>query len=413
MVPEGWRKVALGEVAVRVTRRNTTNNDNVLTISARDGLVSQEQYFNKRVASRDVGNYFNLKRGEFAYSKSFSQGYPAGAIKRLVKHDEGVVSPLYMCFALPEGKGVVPDFAARYLESDPFYRPLRAIAKQGARAHGLLNVRPEDFFSIPILLPPLDEQRRIAAVLQAADDAVDAAEAVIEQTEKVKRGLVEQLLTRGMPGRHTRFKITEIGEVPESWEVVRIGDVLESTTYGISTALDSDAAGIPVLRMGNIQNHRLDLSSLKYASPDQVDVDAARLRRDDIVFNRTNSMDLVGKVALVDVDRPLSFASYLLRLRTNRRARPAWLHLALSSGQMQTTLQSIATRGVSQCNINPSRMRNVLLMLPPLGEQDELASIARAVDGALTAEADALHASVRIRSGLAQDLLSGRVRVPL
>ena len=94
----GWEDFKLSELVTRVTRKNKENNKNVLTISAQLGLINQEEYFNKSVAAKDLTNYYLVHKGDFAYNKSYSKGYPMGAIKSLNRYDKGVVSTLYICF---------------------------------------------------------------------------------------------------------------------------------------------------------------------------------------------------------------------------------------------------------------------------------------------------------------------------
>jgi len=193
--------------------------------------------------------------------------------------------------------------------------------------------------------------------------------------------------------------------IPEGWDTCTIGGVLDSCTYGISSALSSEPNGIPILRMGNLLNGRLELLDLKFA-PDEMVPEPLRLRLGDVLFNRTNSADHVGKVAYVDTDQVLGFASYLLRLRTRHTTDSLWLAHALGSKGMQNALKSIATQGVSQANINPSRMRELPLLLPPLPEQKKIAAILSSVDDAI-AKTEAVIAQLQIlKKAMMEQLLT-------
>lgn len=110
-----WNTLKLKDVAIRVTRKNKENNNTILTISGRDGLVDQMTYFNKQIASKNVTGYYLIREGEFAYNKSYSQGYPMGAIKMLSNYEKGVVSTLYICFKLNDEQSC--DFYQHYFES--------------------------------------------------------------------------------------------------------------------------------------------------------------------------------------------------------------------------------------------------------------------------------------------------------
>ena len=156
-----WKKVKLGDLFERVTRKNTNlESDNVLTISAQYGLINQEEFFFFYVAGKNLKNYYLLKKGEFAYNKSYSAGYPMGATKMLEKYDEGVVSTLYICFR-SKSDLVNNEYFKYYFESTQYYEELSKITQEGARNHGLLNINVDDFFDIQVILPPIKEQEKI------------------------------------------------------------------------------------------------------------------------------------------------------------------------------------------------------------------------------------------------------------
>lgn len=185
----------LGDLVERVTRRNANGDLNVLTISAQDGLVSQKEYFKRIVAGADLSNYYLLKHGEFAYNRSTSNGYPYGAIKRLDKYPTGVVSTLYLCFALKKKAPVLPNYLCQYFDAGCLNIGLRTIAKEGARAHGLLNVTTDEFFGLGVFLPPLNDQRAIADILDACDEELRLLRAQRAAIDQQKRGLMQKLLT--------------------------------------------------------------------------------------------------------------------------------------------------------------------------------------------------------------------------
>lgn len=186
-----WSKFS--DVFERVRDKNTVGDTNVLTISAQHGLISQTEYFNKVVASDDVRGYTLLRRGDFAYNKSYSDGYPFGAFKPLNRYDQGIVSSLYICFRLA-GRGHDHDFMRHYFEAGLFNREVAAIAQEGARNHGLLNVSVVDFFDTSLHTPPPDEQRAIAAIINDAEAKERALVAQRDALREEKAALMHQLL---------------------------------------------------------------------------------------------------------------------------------------------------------------------------------------------------------------------------
>jgi type I restriction enzyme S subunit len=187
-----WKQTKFDKVFERVLEKNKENNLNVLTISAQQGLINQQKYFNKSVSAKDVKGYYLLKKGDFAYNKSYSKGYPMGAIKRLNNYDKGVVSTLYICF---KSRGDQHDaFWEQYFEAGLLNSEISKIAQEGARNHGLLNVSVVEFFrDIPVHAPIEKEQIRIADYLGALDKKLSLVSQQIEQTKTFKKGLLQQM----------------------------------------------------------------------------------------------------------------------------------------------------------------------------------------------------------------------------
>lgn len=190
-----WKKVRLGDICERVTRKNTEDNKNVMTISAQRGFVVQTDFFNKSVASETLESYYLVLKDEFCYNKSYSNGYPMGAIKRLSEADKAVVTSLYICFKVKSSMRVSIDYLAYYFDNGGLNRGLTKIANEGGRAHGLLNVTPTDFFGLMFGIPSIIEQTAIAQVLTAADREIELAQQKLELLRQQKRGLMQQLLT--------------------------------------------------------------------------------------------------------------------------------------------------------------------------------------------------------------------------
>ncbi|MCQ7030262.1 restriction endonuclease subunit S [Escherichia coli] len=192
---ETWKLYALSKLFQRVTTKNNGKSNNVVTISGQHGLIKQEDFFKKTVASDTLDGYFLLKKGQFAYNKSYSNGYPMGAIKRLNRYPEGVVTTLYICFELTTPKKSCGDYWEHYFESGLLNNSLSQIAHEGGRAHGLLNVKPSDFFSLKVAVPGFEEQQKIALVLSAADTEISTLEKKLACLKDEKKALMQQLLT--------------------------------------------------------------------------------------------------------------------------------------------------------------------------------------------------------------------------
>ncbi len=180
------------------SRIATKNKDSkcslVLTIAAQYGLVNQESFFNKSVASENLTGYYLLHKGEFAYNRSYSAGYDWGTVKRLDNYDEGVLSTLYICFKINETI-VDSDYLAYYFESTKWHRGLSDIAGEGARNHGLLNVSMADYFNTKHRFPVIEEQKTIAKILNAITEKERKATMLGECYQKQKQYLLCQMFT--------------------------------------------------------------------------------------------------------------------------------------------------------------------------------------------------------------------------
>ena len=160
-----WHFVRLSDICHRICRKNTGEQcKQVLTIAAQYGLVSQEEFFNKNVASENLSGYCLLQKGDFAYNKSYSGDYVWGTVKRLDNYEQGVLSPLYICFR-PDPARVDSDFLIYYFESKKWHKTVANIAGEGARNHGLLNISVVDYFNTIHCIPSMDEQKQIAQII--------------------------------------------------------------------------------------------------------------------------------------------------------------------------------------------------------------------------------------------------------
>ena len=158
-----WEQRKLGDLVDRVTRKNQDLVSELpLTISAQYGLIDQNEFFDKRVASKDVSGYYLIENGEFAYNKSTSTDAPWGAIKRLDRYENGVLSTLYIVFGIKANNPIDSDFLVSYYSTNLWHKGIHEIAAEGARNHGLLNIAPADFFETKLMIPQdIEEQKKI------------------------------------------------------------------------------------------------------------------------------------------------------------------------------------------------------------------------------------------------------------
>ena len=188
----------MGDIADRVVRKNINNESTLpLTISAQYGLIDQVTYFNNRVASRDVSNYYLVLNGEFAYNKSTSDGFPYGAVKRLDLYRKGVLSTLYIVFSIKNKKKTNSDFLTFFFDTDRWHKGVYERAAEGARNHGLLNISADDFFDIDLSLPKSEqEQAVIGAYFKQLDNLITLHQSKLKLLKQIKQSMQNGLFIK-------------------------------------------------------------------------------------------------------------------------------------------------------------------------------------------------------------------------
>lgn len=190
-----WEQRKLGDLVDRVTRKNQDLVSELpLTISAQYGLIDQNEFFDKRVASKDVSGYYLIENGEFAYNKSTSTDAPWGAIKRLDRYENGVLSTLYIVFGIKENNPVDSDFLVSYYSTNLWHKGIHEIAAEGARNHGLLNIAPADFFETRLMIPQdIEEQKKIGKYFIELEALITLHQRKCDELKKMKKYMLQNM----------------------------------------------------------------------------------------------------------------------------------------------------------------------------------------------------------------------------
>ena len=200
-----WCYQSLSKYVNRITTKNKNNeSDLVLTISAQYGLVDQTFFFNRSVSSSNLTGYYLLNNGDFAYNKSYSNGYPWGAIKRLNKYNQGVVSSLYICFKT--NNLIDSNFLEQYFETNKWYQQISEVSVEGARNHGLLNIAVNDFFNTKHYIPSIKEQEKISKFLSLLDKKIELQNKKIEDLKLFKLSKYSSVFSKS----NNKIKLSDI-----------------------------------------------------------------------------------------------------------------------------------------------------------------------------------------------------------
>lgn len=302
------------------------------------------------------------------------------------------------------GEDAAPHYVSCLMSSDGYRKHVLDTASGTTVRH----TSPARILDAVVLLPPLGEQRKIAAILSSVDDAMEATQAVIEQLQVVKKAMMAELLTRGLPGRHTRFKLTEIGEIPEEWEVVKVG-AIGRVIRGASPRPKGDqryyGGSVPrlmvadVTRDGKCVTPRIDFLTEAGAALSRP-VPAGTLT---IVCSGT-----VGVPALLAVDACIH-DGFLAVLDLGANTRAEFLYYSLSA--VQHRFYNAATHGGIFTNLTTEILREFPIVLPDVQEQERIAAVLDVHDNRINIETDNLAGLRAVKSALMSVLLTGEVRV--
>lgn len=310
-----------------------------------------------------MSKYILLKRGEFAYNKSYSSGFDFGSIKRLDGHEEGALSSLYICFSI---KNVNSDFMVQYFDSLQWYRDMKHICGEGARNHGLLNCSPNDFFGIKVHIPESNyEQQRIANLFSALDKKIDLAERKLKKTHELRDSLLEGLL-----GQTIRF-VDSSGKHFPDWQSVTLTEASTSLSYGMNAAATVFDGKHRYIRITDIDDETREYLSKNAVSPDKVPESKYKLEVGDILFARTGNS--VGKSYIYKPeDGDLYYAGFLIRARIKKEVNPYFVYLNTLTKQFSKWV-SISSQRSGQPGINSEQYGSYGLKLPCRIEQDKIA----------------------------------------
>ena len=354
----------------RVMRKNKSNQSRLpLTISAQYGLVDQITFFNKVVASTDLSNYYLLKKGEFAYNKSYSSDYPWGAIKRLDNYDQGALSSLYICFAPQDN--VVSDFILQYFESPKWHKGISEIAVEGARNHGLLNVAVQDFFHTYHYVPKdKKEQIKISKLLMLLDERIATQSKIIDKLQSLIKGINQNVFTDD----GFNYMLKELCEIRSGYS----GNQLTSKN------------GLKVSRIETISGHKVNIERVGYVAP-FASSENYKLQIGDILFSNINSVEYIGNTAFIEKDYGLYHGMNLLRLMPNKNiVIPLYLYLLLNTNKMQNHFKTICNKAVSQASINQTELGKTVVKIPSIKAQKQICELYQSLYNKLETENNAI-----------------------
>ena len=356
-----YKMVELGTLIQQAkTVRCGSDDYPILSMTMHDGLVFQDDKFKKIIASKDRSDYKVVKRNQLVISFPIDEGVLAA--QRIV--DAGIVSPAYSIWDIDQEK-ILPEFLEYALRCDRALSYYKAKLRGSTARRRSLPTPTLLAFTVP--LPGVSEQQFVLDVIHKAKKIIDNRSEEIQQLDNlVKARFVEM------------FGIYPAN--PMGWETGKIRDTVADVRYGSSRPA-VDGGKYPYLRMNNITyGGELDLSDVKRIDVPENELDKCTVRRGDVLFNRTNSKELVGKTCVYDRDEMMVLAGFVIRVRVNDRVLPEFLSAFLNTDFSKKKLSEMCKAAIGQANINAQEMQNIGLYLPPLELQRQFVQFKKQVD---------------------------------
>ena len=331
----------------------------VYSVTNSQGFVPSTDYFSKEVYSKDLTNYKIVKRGMIAYNPSRVN---VGSLAVQNAEEQVVVSPLYVVISVDETQ-LLPEYLCYFLHSD--------IGLKEIAAHTAGSVRDSLKFSalqnIEITIRSVEEQRFIIRILQKVEALINKRRQTLNKLDDlVKSQFIEMF---GDPVLN-----------PYNWPIVNIGEIAIDVRYGTSKPA-VEGGQYPYLRMNNLTYEGfLDLSNMKYIDIPDDEIEKYIVRKGDILFNRTNSIDLVGKTCVFDLDEAMIIAGYIIRIRLNDKLLPVVFSNYMNLPVLKKRLRNMAKGAVNQANINAQELKSVRIYLPPIKLQNQFAAFIEQTD---------------------------------
>jgi type I restriction enzyme S subunit len=404
-LPSDWKVSPVSEVA-DFSRgvswgkaEETSKGEGLLVVSIpniKDGWIDYNSKFNHYLL-KEVNQVKRLNVGDIVFVGSSGSIQNVGRNARVSSVPNGSVAFASFTFkAVPKSNVIDGDFFYYLINSDLVPFPL--FCKRAA--DGKFNFQLRDFANrLAIPLPPLPEQRKIAHILSTVQRAIEAQERIIQTTIELKKALMHKLFTEGL--RHEPQQQTEIGPVPESWEVVELGTLFaKQPQNGLYKPKKDYGTGTQILRIDDFSNEGdIVTSAGNLVALECSEIETYGLEPGDIVINRVNSLSHLGKTALIgDTTGEMVFESNMMRFSVDAsQVHKEFVFKYLNSPLTKSQIIGTAKRAVAQSSINQGDVKAIIVPMPTLEEQSEIVA---ALDAT---EAKIAHGSVK--ATVLQDLL--------
>lgn len=397
-----WDFQPINNLIIEQTEKSTINNQYEVLTSSREGIFLQKEYFKRVVASKDNRGYKVMRKGDFTYRSMSDDGI--FVFNRLENVDVGLVSPAYSVFKFK--KDVVSDFYKYYLNSYIFSQEVLDNIQGGTR----LALRFSLFKKITIPVPTKIEQQKIAEILSNVDEQIQKTDQLIKKTKELKKGLMQQLLTKGIG--HTELKKTEFGKIPDEWKLALLKDVCEKITDGTHHSPVSYPTGdYMYITAKNIKEKGIVLDNISFVPKETHEVIYKRcdVKKNDVLYIKDGAT--TGVATINDLSEEFSLLSSVALLRVNKDIlSPKFLMYCLNSPTIKQEMLGMMS-GNAIKRLTLKKIQTGLVPLPSLEEQQKIVEILSSVDEQIESYEQEKEKYTELKKGLMQHLLTGKIRV--
>lgn len=395
-IPYDWDVISIDEIAIEKSARAKDEVLPVLSVTKYNGIVLAEDYFNKTIASRDTSNYKVVEYGEFAYATVHLDEGSIG----ISNFERGIVSPMYTVFEVNNSK-CEPKVLFSILKSHRMMNTYQNIGQGGVDRRRSIPFKT--LANIKIALAPLQEQQKIASILTTVDKQIVETEQLIVKTKELKNGLMQQLLTKGIG--HTEYKRSTLGEIPVEWQEKTIGELFKfegGSQPPRNTFIFEEREGY--IRLIQIRDYKTD----KYKTFIPLELAKRFCTKEDIMIGRYGP-------PVFQILRGIegSYNVALIKAIPNEKLDKEYAYYYLSTERLFNLIDKLSQRTSGQTGVDMEALRAYPLPLPPIEEQQKIASILSTVDEQIEAYEEEKAKYEELKKGLMQQLLTGQIRVKI
>lgn len=394
-----WKKVKLGDCLKEVVEKTTENNQYEVLTSSKDGIFSQEEYFDKQVASKNNVGYKIIKKGQFTYRSMSDSG--RFTINKLDNKDIGIVSPAYPVF---EAEKVNPDYLKYFFDSEMFRRAIHNLSQGSTRT----ALKFKDLIEIEMLIPPIEEQEKILKILNNVDNTIEYLEQLIENIEIEKKGIIDKQLNTKDYFKKTFNQLIEENVIEDIMDGNH-GELHPKTTDYVSN-------GIPFIMANNVHDGELDLTNCSFLKKDQADkLRKGFAKEGDVLLTHKGT---IGNVAFVPDSIDTEYimltpqVTYYRIKKNNDILTKEYLYYFLQSSEFQNKLKLLSMQS-TRAYIGITEQKKLKIKIPSLTIQTKICNILQSMDKKNKLLKSKKKNYIKLKKALMQQLLTGNIKVKI